>query len=300
MIKHILFIIAVFISINTYTQPKYFPSDTLNRYNIHYMKPDLEVMDTSVFIKGSVTIGAGIVQDTKTIMFDFLNNMIVDSVYMNNKSKNFTHSNNHILISSAAVLKAGTGFTVKIWYHGYPVSGIYYRGKQTGFPTISNVSESYLLWCWLPCKQILTDKIDSLDVWLTTSKNLKAYSNGVLTDSVLLAGNKIQYRWHSSYPIAYYLITIGAGNYAQFFDEATLGSLNNKMLPLTFYLYNNKKFINSQKGSMAKTKQFVHLLDSLFGPYPFDKEKYGVALAQIFDNQGMENQTMSVNQDLEP
>ena len=150
MKKHISIIFLLFISANVFAQPKYFPNDTLNRYNIHYMKPDLEVMDTSVFIKGSVTIGATIVMDTKTIMFDFLNNMIVDSVYMDGKKKNFTHLNNHIVINYVQSLNIGKSFVAKVWYHGYPVSGIYYRGKQSGFPTISNVSESYLLWCWLP------------------------------------------------------------------------------------------------------------------------------------------------------
>ena len=99
MTKSIFVLSLLLFSLKIFSQPKYFPNDTLNRYDIHYMKPDLEVMDTSVFIKGSVTIKATVVQDTKTIMFDFLNNMIVDSVYMDNVKKDFTHSNNHIRIN---------------------------------------------------------------------------------------------------------------------------------------------------------------------------------------------------------
>ncbi len=279
-------------------QPRYSPNDTLNAYDVHYMKLDLEVMDTSVFIKGSATLQVRMVQDSKVLLFDLLNNMSVDSVFVNGSKANFIHSGNRLRMSSSDAWKKDALVTTKVYYSGSPVNGLSYLGKRSGFPTVSNVSESYLLWCWLPCKQVLTDKIDSVDVWVTTKKNLKAYANGLLQDSIALPGNKIQYQWHSSYPITYYLITLGVGNYAVLKDTAPLGSGDSTSLPLLFYLYNSQSYIAAQSEGAAKTKSFIHLLDSLYGIYPFAKEKYGVGVAQIFATQGMENQTMSVNQDM--
>lgn len=290
--------ILILLSSSLLSQPRYSPNDTLNNYDVHYMKINLEVLDTSAFIKGNTMLQVTMMKDSKVLLFDLLNNMKVDSVYVDGSKINFTHSNNRLRMYSSEVWKKGTAVTTIVYYSGNPVNGLNYLGKRTGFPTISNVSESYLLWCWLPCKQVLTDKIDSIDVWITTKKNLKAYANGLLEDSVAMPNNKMQYKWHSSYPIAYYLITLGVGDYAVLKDNATLGSTNNVQLPLVFYLYNNQTNIKALSNGAAKTKSFVHLLDSLYGPYPFAKEKYGIGVAQIFSTQGMENQTMSVNEDM--
>lgn len=279
-------------------QVKYTANDTLNGYDVQYMKLNLEVMDTSVFIKGSASVRVKMVQDSRTLLFDLRDNMNVDSVVVNGVKTAFSHSKNRLRFSSPAGWKMNSVVTTAVYYSGYPANGLTYQGKNRGFPTIANVSESYLLWCWLPCKQVLTDKVDSADIWITTQKNLKAYSNGVLRDSADVAGNKIQYQWHTGYPIAYYLLTLGVGNYAIVHDTAVLSSPGNAVLPLVFYVYNSDSYLASNADGIAKTKAFVHLLDSLYGVYPFAKEKYGVALAQIYSTEGMENQTMSVNQDM--
>ncbi|NLF43842.1 MAG: M1 family metallopeptidase, partial [Bacteroidales bacterium] len=85
---------------NTFLENPYDQSPLVHQYDVKYYKLDVELYVESTFIKGSVRMGAEVVsQQVDTIAIELLNNMIVDSVFVNGALNAFVHEDDHILIA---------------------------------------------------------------------------------------------------------------------------------------------------------------------------------------------------------
>ena len=110
-------------------------------------------------------------------------------------------------------------------------------------------------------------------------------SNGMLADTTRIGGER-QWHWKHRYPIATYLIAIAMTNYSVYEEtaETTSGPV----------LIQNFMYPENLASSMVETAGILGaypMLDSLFGPYPFIREKYGHA--QFGWGGGMEHQTIT-------
>jgi hypothetical protein len=137
----------------------------------------------------------------------------------------------------------------------------------------------------------LNDKIDSTEIWITTSAVNKAGSNGLLQGIDTLPTGKHRYRWKSTYPMNYYLPSFSVGNYMEYRNYAKPAGIQPDSILIQHYLVNNNTYFNQVKNNLDKTPPFLVKLSELFGMYPFKNEKYGHAMANI--GGGMEHQTMS-------
>jgi aminopeptidase N len=138
---------------------------------------------------------------------------------------------------------------------------------------------------WWPCKQDLYDKIDSVDIIVTTPQKYRVGSQGLLVNETSVGLNKV-YHWKHRYPIAAYLISLAVTNYAVFSNNVTLSQGNLEVLN---YVYPEDSVGNyNLSGGVIPV---IEMMDTLFGPYPFMNEKYGHA--QFGRGGGMEHQTMS-------
>ncbi len=153
-------------------------------------------------------------------------------------------------------------------------------------PVIATLSEPYGAHYWWPCRENLSDKIDSLDVFITVDTAYKAASNGVLK-SITVKDTIHTYHWQHRYPIATYLVAFAASRYSVYSDYITMG--NNTQIEVLNYVFPHNEA--DARSKTPETGPIMHLFDSLFGPYPFAKEKYGHA--QFTFGGGMEHQTMS-------
>lgn len=138
---------------------------------------------------------------------------------------------------------------------------------------------------------ILKDKIDSADIWVTTSAINKVGSNGLLQGVDALPSGKVRYRWKTNYPMNYYMPSISVGNYMEYLNYAKPLAMSPDSILIQHYLVDNVTYFNSVKANLDKTPAFIEKLSELFGLYPFKNEKYGHAHASI--GGGMEHQTMS-------
>ncbi|MBT8327540.1 MAG: T9SS type A sorting domain-containing protein, partial [Bacteroidia bacterium] len=153
-------------------------------------------------------------------------------------------------------------------------------------------SQPYGAYGWWPCKQQLEDKIDSLDMEITTPKGNKAAGLGLLQRVDTLADSSLVFHWKHRYPVVTYLVAVAVTNY---YEESHYVMLSNgdSVLHLD-YLYPAYK---PQADVLRKEIDGqMFLFDSLFGAYPFKNEKYGHA--QFGRGGGMEHQTMSFMSDL--
>jgi aminopeptidase N len=147
------------------------------------------------------------------------------------------------------------------------------------------LSEPYGAKDWWPTKDTPADKADSSDVWITASDSLVSVSNGTLTSEINNGDGTKTYKWHNSYPIAGYLISVAITNYTLYQDQFKYEP--NKSMPVSHYIY--PEDLETTKSILDKTVDMLKVFSEKFGLYPFIREKYGHA--QFGWSGGMEHQT---------
>lgn len=274
-------------------QVLYYQYPSMEKYDIKYLKIDLTAEAGSRYLSGTSTTVAVAVQPLDSFIIELRNNMIVDSVFINGVKKVFTRGSDFIYIPLSPALPAGATVTALFYYNGTASSGGVFAGTvaSNGLTYTATLSESYQAREWFPAKQILSDKIDSTEIWITTSAINKVGSNGLLIAAVDSPNNRKLYKWKTRYPMNYYLPSISVGNYMQYINYAKPAAMAPDSIPVLHYIVDNEDYFNSVKTNLDKTPAFIEKYSELFGLYPFKDEKYGHAHASI--GGGMEHQTMS-------
>ena len=282
----------------------------MERYDVKYYKLDLALENTSLNIAGSVWMRVRVgAQALDSLAFELYQGpagaatLLIDSVVVNGRRspgiRRVSHDATAALAQPAA---AGSLADARIYYHGAaPAAGTAAIGggfNNRSQVRVGGVSQSYnVTWSlsepfaaheWFPCKQVLTDKADSSDVWITTTRPNKVGSNGVLARTVALPANQVRYEWKSRHPIAYYLISVAVAPYLETVSYANL--TGGPVVPIIDYVY-NQNTLNYFRGEINRTAGFLENYSNLVGLYPFADEKYGHSMAPL--GGGMEHQTMT-------
>jgi aminopeptidase N len=242
-------------------------------------------------ISGHVETTFIVNQNSVSILrFELNTAMTVDSVIYNGQQVNFADSSSYILnIYLPQSLSQGQQAMVDIHYHGNPAAGgafgAFVQTVHAGKPIIWTLSEPYGAREWWPAKNDLSDKIDSMDAYITTPYGNKAACNGVLV-STTDNGTGLVHHWKHRHPIAAYLVAVAVTNYASYSDWAVI---NNDSIEILNYVYpeDSATFAQQSPGVINSMQLFT----DLFIDYPFKDEKYGHA--QFGWGGGMEHQTMS-------
>lgn len=267
-------------------------------YDVKHLRFDLNVTDTGVFVWGNVTTTA---QVTATGMgqyvFELNNLMIVDSAKVNGLSMTVTGTGSVRTITLPSALPAGAMFSAQIFYHGVPppgggfFNGLTHALSGAGTHMLYTVSDPWVAMVWWPSKQSATDKIDSVDMFVTVPDGVVDGSNGVLVsvDKTTTPGFWT-YHWKTNYPIDYYLISLAVARYAEYRSHVYFTGSTDSMLVQNFFI-DTATFNPAYKANFDSIGLFVDYFSSLFGRYPFWKEKYGVCYTNLPG--GMEHQTMT-------
>lgn len=261
-------------------------------YNVHYYRCKWQVNPRfNGYLRGSVYSGIEVLENVDSIGFNLISYMQVDSVLYHGQKITFTRGNDAVYCFAPGGWKKGKD-SLEIYYQGNAAlaGGLGYFNfdyHQTG-TIVSSLSQPYGAQYWWPCKQTLSDKADSMDVYITTQKSLKAACNGVLKSSVLHTDSLITYHWQHRYPITVYLVAIAVSNYEEILQTARFAGKADTMLVQNYVF---PQALASKKTQLQETLPLLRLYDSLFGSYPFIKEKYGHA--EFTRGGGMEHQTMS-------
>jgi aminopeptidase N len=274
--------------------PLYVQSNLMSRYDVKHVKLDLSMERTNTYVAGNATLLLQVTATSlDTIALELLQAITVDSVKVNNVLiNNYTHVNNHVYTPCNSYLQ-GTMVSIQVFYNGTAPNNGFFSGV-TNDPTNGGVtwtlSESFQGRDWWPCKQILSDKIDSVDVWITTDTANKVGSNGLLKNITPMGAGKHRYEWHSSYMINYYLISASIAKYIEYNVYAHPTAMAGDSILIQNYLYDNNSLITS-KASIDKTATYIEQFSDAFGLYPFWKEKYGHCQTEL--GGGEEHQTMT-------
>lgn len=273
------------------------------KYDVKFVHLNLNLERINKYISGGVTTIATVtIAPLDTFQTLLHQNHTIDSVRFNGTLLSYLRKDSLLKVKVPTPLTNGSTFTVSVYYHGTaPVGGSaigngFDNGTSGswGNQATWSLSESLAAYHWWPCKQMLTDKIDSSWVYITTDSTNKVGSNGLLKN-VVVVGNKKRYEWKSKTPIAYYLISIAVAKYKEYNLYAHPLYLPNDSILIQNYIYdnaiNNPSWINGQKIVLNKMPQVMEFECKMYGMYPFYKEKYGHCMAPF--GGGMEHQTMT-------
>jgi len=265
-------------------------SDDYASFDLIHQRLNFTVDPAVNYIAGSVFSTVKFLKDdVSLIRFDLTTGMIVDSVKYNLKKTVFQHTANKINITlPSPAIKNAIG-SVDVFYHGTPPPtgmGSFTASRHNNTPVIYTLSEPYGARDWWPCKESLADKIDSIDVFISSPSQYKAASNGKLMSDVVIGNNRTAH-WKHRYPIATYLVAIAVTNYETYSDFMDLP--DGKKLEILNYIY--PEYLTTAKSKRAETLDIMDFYNKKFITYPFASEKYGHA--QFGWGGGMEHQTMS-------
>ena len=309
--KHLFILLIVLISITVQAQntnPESYKSErklnlkseinlyynpVLDNYDLHFVKLDLEISDESTYISGNAILHLTAVTNFDTLLFDFKDEMIVDSMLINDNKINFERTPYTISHIFDTPINQNDEIKAQIYYSGTPVSyggGVTNRfNSQWSKSSTWTLSESFHAYEWWPCKQVLSDKIDSTHIFLTCDNDCMAGSNGLLTDVVDLPENKKRFEWKTNYPMNYYLLSFAVAEYQDYSVYAKPEGIDS--LLIQNFIFNSTGCLDFYKDDIDKTIDFIELFSDKFGLYPFPNEKYGHCLTSL--GGGMEHQTMT-------
>jgi aminopeptidase N len=183
---------------------------------------------------------------------------------------------------------AGETFVLAVPYDGFPTSayGSIIFGAHSGQPIAYTLSEPWFAYTWWPAKDDNSDKATA-DLYFTVPAGIVVASNGRLVAVEQASGGRSRYHWATSYDTAPYLISFSATNYAQVHDSATVEGAE---MPVDLFLYPESNTPANRYVWQAATTM-IEVFSTLFGPYPFAAEKYGIYQWPV--SGGMEHQTIT-------
>jgi len=267
------------------------PMANSGNYNIIFNRLDLQIANMSQRqLSGNITTYYKPNSNLSQMEFDFTQAMQVQSVTHHGNSLSFSQNNDVLNITFTNPQQSGVLDSISIHYNGNVPStgmGSYNVETHNNVPVIWTLSEPYGAKDWWPCKQDLTDKIDSLEVSIhypasVGGQNMKAISNGLLT-SESISNNVKTSTWKSRYPIAAYLVAFAITNYQKFSYNVGIS----QAFPIDNYSY--PEDYNTNVSDAQSIVPVMNYFEQKFGPYPFRNEKYGQI--QFGWGGGMEHQT---------
>jgi len=225
-------------------------------------------------VRGAVTVHGRVgPQRLDRVLLDLDHTMTVDSVTSPGRRLAFDHAGDRLAVARPHGWSGGERLEIIIWYGGQPAGGLLFL-THAGLPAVASYGLPYSARRWWPCKDSPADKAEEgAELAITVPRGLIVASNGRLARHVTQAEGTELYVWMESYPIYPDAISIAAANYevlSRYYHDTATDSM-----PVTFYVYPEDR---------AKAERdFAGLIDMLeshvasFGPYPFRREKYGVA-----------------------
>lgn len=274
------------------------------KYDVKFVHLNLNLERTNKNISGNVktvaTVTANVLDTFQTILHQ---NYTVDSVYFNGVRVPSIRQDSMIKVGLPVPLPSNTSFTTVVYYQGTAPTGGSAIGSGfssstswygSGNRATWSLSESFVAYHWWPCKQMLTDKIDSSWVFVTTDTSNKVGSNGVLQNIVNL-GSKNRYEWKSRSIIDYYLISVAVSKFHEYNLYAKPQYLANDSILIQNYIdasaWTNSTWQANDKVELNKMPATMNFLCNMYGMYPFHKEKYGHCMVPL--GGGMEHNTMT-------
>ncbi len=278
-----IFFLTFFIIIQTSAYSQNADADMI------FLKLELEINPEVRFLKGKATEFFRIKNKSEKklpVKLDLSDSLKVLNVLYGKDTLEFSHKNNFLEIKPQNSWKETD--SVSVVYQGNPTKtglGSVCYSAHDGIPVFWTLSEPYGAKDWVPIKQDISDKIDSVFITIKCPEKYKAVSNGKLFKETVKKNIRTT-EWRHKYPCAYYLIAVAVTQYKVYSEFVVTGK---DTVEIVNYVY-PERYEQCRRKTWKLSEVFKMFCDSLC-QYPFIKEKYGHA--QFGWQGGMEHQTIS-------
>lgn len=264
---------------------------TLNMdlYDVTFYDLEMDLNPVSEILSGTTTAVAEVTGASLAVMdLNLMNNMTVSAVASGGTSTSFTHTNNVLSVTLDRTYLTGEMVSVSVDYSGNPEGDGFGWDSYGGDPLIWTLSEPYGARHWWPCKDLNTDKADSVDLRITVPDDLIVASNGLLDSETVPSPGKKTFHWKERYPIPTYLVSLAIHPFATFSNSYT-GLDGVTTMPVDYYVI--PSYLGQAQSGYPVTVPMLEAFANGFGEYPFINEKYGHA--HFPWGGGMEHQTLT-------
>ncbi|MEU4158844.1 M1 family metallopeptidase [Actinoplanes sp. NPDC026670] len=216
-------------------------------------------------LEGTATITATATQDLSRFNLD-LDGLGVTKVTVDGTAAASTTEAAELVITPAAGIPKGTGFTVVVDYGGTPgptrndtlgTSGWLRDGDSGGAVALGQPESAST---WFPVNDHPSDKA-TFQLAMTVPDGVEVISNGVPGPKETADG-RTTWRWTESSPMASYLATVVIGQYR--ITESTHAGR-----PMVIAVPESMPADGPAAESLARTGEITDFLETQFGPYPF-------------------------------
>ncbi|RYD87387.1 MAG: hypothetical protein EOP50_20835, partial [Sphingobacteriales bacterium] len=252
--------------------------------DVTYYKLDLNITYTPNYLRGVATVGLTSQSDNLSRFFlDLANEMKADSVKTGAQKLAFSQENNQLSITPIQPLGKNQKLTVTVYYQGKPGAtglGSFTFGTHgsQNQPAIWSLSEPYGARDWFPCKQSLTDKIDSADIFITVPTGLKVASNGILRSIIPQGSSANTFEWASRNPVDYYLLSFAVAPYVEYNYYMHFSGSTDSMLVQNF-IYNDPAILQNNQDELDSIGYIIDHFSTLFGRFEQSVRPAGVSEA---------------------
>lgn len=260
-----------------------------SQLDITYQRLSLTINPDTTYIEGESIIYFKPTNNTNFILIDLNDTFQILNVKYQNIEIPYTRVNHKINIENNSLFLANRVDSIYIHYKGVPHN--FFNANSTNFTKHDSVSifwtQSQPYGCadWWPTQNNLSDKIDSLDIFVTCPSSNRSASNGLLISDTIIDNQRVSF-WKHRYPIVPYLVGISITNYIMYYDTAYY---MNDTIPIMNFVF--PEYESEYRQNSFATAIMMKYFNNTYGEYPFKKEKYGHA--QIPGYGGMENQTIT-------
>ncbi len=201
----------------------------------------------------------------------------VDSV-----ERPYQQLSDQVIIDLAAAPPVGTQLMIGVEYHGTPdqIGNKSMRfSSHAGVPMVYTLSTPYstasstvipISHYWRACKDVPDDK-STFSAAITVPDTMLACANGVLVSDMDNGDGTRTFTWEHDYPVAPYLIALGATNYVTI-DDTYVGPGGTAAIQHFVY----PEDLTDAEESFNITVPAIEFFATVFGEYPFIGEKYSM------------------------
>lgn len=249
-----------------------------------YYHLDVRVDPNAKTIKGKTQIRFKMLADDQRIQLDLYANLAVDRIVWREKELTFEREFNSVMVDFPEALRAGETHELDFYYSGSPertgrFGGFTFGTDPQGRPWIYTACQGEGASIWWPNKDQLRDEVESMDISIEIPTGLKNISNGRFQGADDLADGFTRWRYHVSYPINNYCVSVNIGHYEQFGEKLGDLTLDYFVLP---------EDLDAAKIQFAQVRPMMEAFIHYFGEFPFARDGY--KLIQV-PYTGMEHQT---------
>jgi aminopeptidase N len=261
-------------------------SDTSD-FNVLKYDINLHLIPEQKEIEAVVNITVLVYNKQKHIEFNLSPTMKIDSIYINGSKVDYIRQDDTIQIAQSN--NQSDTIIISAKYSGHSTQNKnFFFGKINGTQVIYTLNEPENARDWLLCRDIPNDKA-TVDFKIQNDSSFVSVSLGKLKSEYKLEGTSDKvYFWRTEYPTSPYLISFFSAPYSylkEYYKQNTSDSLEVSVYGLSWQKINFKRIIEDHK-------DFISILENIFGKYPFQGEKYSV-VSFLWQSGAMEYQTVS-------